>query len=113
MAAVSGAVAEHPQPAMADYSASKAALSAWPDAVRRETHTVGVQVLDVRFGHFDTEFADRAVEVIAPPMPAGGDVNQPARAVVEALESGAEPVPWPRREIGCPPGRQVPSTSCT
>ncbi|MER7202236.1 SDR family NAD(P)-dependent oxidoreductase [Streptomyces sp. CB01635] len=90
IAAISGVVAEHPQPAMADYSASKAALSAWLDAVRRETRTVEVQVLDVRFGHLDTGFADRAVEGIAPPMPAGGDVNQAVRAVAEALESGAE-----------------------
>ncbi len=48
IAAVTGAVAERPQPRMADYSASKAALSAWLDAVRREARQAGIRVLDIR-----------------------------------------------------------------
>ncbi|MGW6268879.1 SDR family NAD(P)-dependent oxidoreductase [Streptomyces sp. NPDC055060] len=90
IAAVTGVVAERPQPGMADYSASKAALSAWLDAVRRETRAAGIHVLDVRFGHLDTGFADRAVEGTAPPMPPAGNLQQAVRTLVQALHSDAE-----------------------
>ncbi|MEU8848053.1 SDR family oxidoreductase [Streptomyces sp. NPDC048564] len=90
IAAFTGVVAEHPQPRMADYSASKAALSAWLAAARRETRGTGVQVLDVRPGHLDTGFADRPVAGAAPPMPPGGDPGHLVKAVVDAMETDAE-----------------------
>ncbi|WP_406729338.1 SDR family oxidoreductase [Streptomyces sp. GD-15H] len=90
LAAVTGAVVERPQAGMADYSASKAALSAWLDAVRREARGAGIRVLDIRPGHLDTGFADRPVAGEAPPMPAGGDPRQVAVAVAEALATEAE-----------------------
>ncbi|MDI3385226.1 SDR family oxidoreductase [Streptomyces sp. B-S-A8] len=90
IAAVTGVVAERPQPGMADYSASKAALSAWLGAVRREARTAGVRVLDIRPGHMDTGFADRPVVGAAPPLPAGADVDKVVAAVVDAMASDAE-----------------------
>ncbi|MFD8427987.1 SDR family NAD(P)-dependent oxidoreductase [Streptomyces coelicoflavus] len=90
IAAVTGVVAERPQPRMADYSASKAALSAWLDAVRREARSTGVRVLEIRPGHLDTGFAQRPVAGTAPPLPEGGDPRQLATAVADALETGAE-----------------------
>ncbi|QMV20549.1 SDR family NAD(P)-dependent oxidoreductase [Streptomyces sp. SCUT-3] len=88
VAAVTG-VAERPMPGAADYSASKAALSAWLTAVRREQRRRGVHVLDARLPHMDTGFADRAVAGSPPPMPPGADLGAAVRAVVDALASGA------------------------
>ncbi|MCZ7415870.1 SDR family NAD(P)-dependent oxidoreductase [Streptomyces sp. WMMC897] len=90
IAALTGVVAERPQPRMADYSASKAALSAWLGAVRRETRAHGIHVLDIRPGHLDTGFADRAVAGTAPPMPPGGDPLRVVAAVADAMEADAE-----------------------
>ncbi|MGW7194631.1 SDR family NAD(P)-dependent oxidoreductase [Streptomyces chryseus] len=73
IAAFTGVVADRPQAGMADYNASKAALSAWLTAARREARAVGIRVLDVRPGHLDTGFADRPVAGTAPPLPTGGD----------------------------------------
>ncbi|MGC5561739.1 SDR family NAD(P)-dependent oxidoreductase [Streptomyces sp. FR-108] len=88
--AFTGVVAERPQPGMADYSASKAALRAWLDAVRREARTAGIRVLEVRPAHLDTGFADRAVVGTAPPLPAGGDPRDVVRAVADAMAADAE-----------------------
>ncbi|MFE7812820.1 SDR family NAD(P)-dependent oxidoreductase [Streptomyces sp. NPDC057433] len=90
IAAVTGVVAERPQPGMADYSASKAALSAWLGAARREARSAGIRVLDIRPGHLDTGFADRSVAGTAPPMPEGGDPRQVVAAVADAMEADAE-----------------------
>ncbi|MFI8193289.1 SDR family NAD(P)-dependent oxidoreductase [Streptomyces sp. NPDC085946] len=90
LVAVTGVVAQRPQPGMADYSASKAALKAWLDAVRREARGSGIRVLDVRPGHLDTGFADRPVAGTAPPLPAGGDPRRIATAVADALAADAE-----------------------
>ncbi|MEU6486868.1 SDR family oxidoreductase [Streptomyces sp. NPDC046887] len=89
LAAITGVVAERPQPGMADYSASKAALAAWLDAVRREARPAGIRVLDLRFGHLDTGFADRAVAGEPPAMPPGGDLAAAVRTAVDALAAGA------------------------
>ncbi|MFC5958421.1 SDR family NAD(P)-dependent oxidoreductase [Streptomyces pratens] len=90
IAAFTGVVAEHPQAGMADYSASKAALSAWLAAARREARPAGIRVLDIRPGHLDTGFADRPVAGTAPPMPAGGDPRRVVTAVADAMAADAE-----------------------
>jgi short-subunit dehydrogenase len=90
IAAVTGVVAERPQPGMADYSASKAALGSWLGAVRREARPAGVRVLDIRPDHLDTGFADHPVAGTAPPLPAGGEHRQVVKAVVDALATDAE-----------------------
>ncbi|GAB2796244.1 hypothetical protein GCM10027073_30090 [Streptomyces chlorus] len=90
IAAFTGVVAERPQAGMADYSASKAALSAWLFAARREARTAGIRVLDIRPGHLDTGFADRPVVGTAPPMPQGGDHRRIVAAVADAMAAEAE-----------------------
>ncbi|MEU6568852.1 SDR family NAD(P)-dependent oxidoreductase [Streptomyces parvulus] len=90
VAALTGVVARRPQAGMADYSASKAALSAWLDAARREVRAGGIRVLEIRPGHLDTGFADRPVAGTAPPMPPGGEPRRVVAAVADALESDAE-----------------------
>ncbi|MFI1094174.1 hypothetical protein [Streptomyces sp. NPDC020917] len=104
IAAATGVVAESPQPLMADYSASKAALGAGLDAVRRETRRSGTQVLDVRFGHPDTGFADRAVSGSPPPLPRGADLQQAVRAIADALETGVDFVRTAPAAAGAGPG---------
>ncbi|MFD0296411.1 SDR family NAD(P)-dependent oxidoreductase [Streptomyces sp. NPDC059616] len=89
VAAVTGVVAERPQPRVADYSASKAALAAWLDAVR-EARSAGAAVLEIRPGHLDTRFATRPVAGTAPHRPEGGDPRHVAGAVADALEAAAE-----------------------
>ncbi|WP_327287578.1 SDR family NAD(P)-dependent oxidoreductase [Streptomyces sp. NBC_01198] len=91
-AAITGVVAEHPQPLMADYSASKAALAAWLRAVRREQRGRRVRVLDICLPHLDTGFADRAVHGTPPSLPPGADFDQAVARIVAALANGAESV---------------------
>ncbi|MFD8555274.1 SDR family oxidoreductase, partial [Streptomyces fradiae] len=90
IAAFTGVVAEHPQAGMADYSASKAALSAWLRAVRREARGSGIRVLEARPGHLETGFADRPVAGTAPPLPPGGDPRRVVAALADAMEADAE-----------------------
>ncbi|WP_327272002.1 SDR family NAD(P)-dependent oxidoreductase [Streptomyces sp. NBC_01224] len=87
-----GVVTDRPQPGMADYNASKAALSVWLAAVCRDARPAGIRVLEVRPGHLDTGFASRAVAGTAPPLPPGGDLRQVVRAGFDALATDAETV---------------------
>lgn len=82
--AVTGVVAERPQPLMADYSASKAALSAWLSAVRREQRG-RLHVMEARLGHLDTDFATRAVHGSPPALPPGECLEGAVAAVMEGL----------------------------
>ena len=81
IAAVTAVVADHPTAGLAAYSASKAALSAYLTALRREQRRDGVVVLDVRPQHMDTGFAERAVSGAPGQLPAPGD----HRAVVDQI----------------------------
>ncbi|MFJ5292831.1 SDR family NAD(P)-dependent oxidoreductase [Streptomyces sp. NPDC088348] len=92
VAAITGVVAERPQPFMADYSASKAALAAWLRAVRREQRARHVRVLEVSLSHLDTGFARRAVRGTPPPLPAGADFAATIEHVVAAVADGTEAV---------------------
>ncbi|MFF3735494.1 SDR family NAD(P)-dependent oxidoreductase [Streptomyces sp. NPDC002476] len=87
-----GVVTDRPQPGMADYNTSKAALSAWLAAVCRDARPAGIRVQEVRPGHLDTGFASRAVAGTAPPLPPGGDLRQVVRAGLAALATDAETV---------------------
>ncbi|MFE3114131.1 SDR family NAD(P)-dependent oxidoreductase [Kitasatospora indigofera] len=89
LAAVTGVVASRPSAGMAGYSASKAALGAWLDAVRLEQRRNRVTVLDARFPHLDTGFADRAVAGRPPRLPPGGDLESCVAALVEGLVGAA------------------------
>jgi short-subunit dehydrogenase len=85
IAAVSAVVAEHPTAGMAAYSASKAALSAYLTALRRERRRDGLVVLDVRPQHLDTGFADRALAGAPPALPEPARADDVAAAIVDAL----------------------------
>jgi len=83
--ALSAVVADHPTAGMAAYSASKAALSAYLTALRREGRRDGLVVLDVRPQHMDTGFATRALSGELPALPEPGDHHAVARQIVGAL----------------------------
>lgn len=83
--ALSAVVADHPTAGMAAYSASKAALSAYLDAVRRENRRRGLVVLDVRPQHMDTGFARRALRGEAPRLPEPGDPDAVVGQILSAL----------------------------
>jgi NAD(P)-dependent dehydrogenase (short-subunit alcohol dehydrogenase family) len=90
--ALSAVVADHPTAGMAAYSASKAALSAFLAALRREHRRDGLVVLDVRPPHLETAFAEHALAGAPPPLPAGLD---PGALVDHALTALREE----RREV--------------
>ncbi|MCC6830444.1 MAG: SDR family oxidoreductase [Thermoleophilia bacterium] len=87
---VSASAADAPAAGMAAYSASKAALTAFDAALRREARHAGVRVLDVRPPHTDTRPAQGPLAGEAPRLPAGRDPADIARSIVEALASGAQ-----------------------
>lgn len=82
--ALSAVVAEYPTAGMAAYSASKAALSAYLTALRREQRR-RVSVIDVRPGHMETGFADRALGGEPPKMPEPEDPAALTAAVMDAI----------------------------
>lgn len=82
---LSAVVAEFPTAGMATYSASKAALSAYLAAVRRERRRDLSAVLDVRPGHMETGFSDRALAGDPPKMPQPEDPDALVSAAIEAL----------------------------
>jgi cyclic-di-GMP-binding biofilm dispersal mediator protein len=82
---LTGVVAEQPVAGMAAYSASKAAVSAWLAAVRREVRRRGITVIDARPGHTETGLAGRPVAGSAPPFKPGHDPAAVARRLVQAI----------------------------
>jgi NAD(P)-dependent dehydrogenase (short-subunit alcohol dehydrogenase family) len=60
VSSISGLVA---QPVVSTYSASKFALEGWSEALRIETHSLGVRVVLVEPGAFATDIWDRNVKV--------------------------------------------------
>ena len=86
--ALSAVVAEHPMAGLAAYSASKAALSAYLVALRRERRREGLTVLDVRPSHLDTGFETRALAGEPPALPAAADHRAVVTAIVDAMRDG-------------------------
>lgn len=86
---VSAIVAEMPTAGMAAYSASKAALTAFDTALRREARRAGVRVLDVRPPHTETGLATRPIAGEPPRLAAGRDPQDVARRIVDALAGDA------------------------
>src|SRR5437868_7527039 len=60
VSSISGLVA---QPVVSSYSASKFALEGWSEALRIETHSLGVRVVLIEPGAFATDIWDRNVKV--------------------------------------------------
>lgn len=83
--ALSAVVAEFPTAGMAAYSASKAALSAYLVALRRERRRHGLTVLDVRPPHLDTDFSAHALHGDPPKLPEPADPDALVAAILDAL----------------------------
>jgi cyclic-di-GMP-binding biofilm dispersal mediator protein len=91
-AVVSAVVAERPQPGMAAYCASKAALSSFTRALAKEVRR-DVRVLDVRPPHTETGLAVRPVQGTAPKLPRGLDPDAVAARIVRAIVEDERDVP--------------------
>ncbi|NYG53846.1 SDR family NAD(P)-dependent oxidoreductase [Nocardioides perillae] len=85
---LSAVLADLPTAGMAEYSAAKAALSAWLDVVRREERR-SFRVLDVRPPHLDTDLETRALAGEPPRLPAPYPSSRVVEVVLEALTSDA------------------------
>ena len=85
---VSGVVAETPMPAMAAYSASKAAVAAATAALAKEWRRQRIQVVDARPPHTETGLATRPLSGTAPSMPEGLAPETVAERIVVAIEAG-------------------------
>ena len=83
---ISGVVAETPMPGMAAYSASKAAVAAAMDSIRREFRRSRVHVIDARPPHTETGLATRPLAGTAPKMPLGLTPEVVAERIVVAIE---------------------------
>ena len=95
---LSAIVADAPTLDMAEYSASKAALSAWAGVLRRELRRRAITVLDVRPPHIDTGLVDRALAGEPPRLPPGHDRAELVAAVLDGLRAGGREVVLDQRE---------------
>lgn len=91
---VSAIVATMPTAGMAAYSASKAALTAFDQAIAREGRRVGIRVLDVRPPHMETGLVTRAIAGEAPKLALGKDPGEMADRVVVAMAYERDVVDW-------------------
>ncbi len=96
---LSAIVADAPTLGMAEYSASKAALSAWASVLRRELRSRSVTVLDVKPPHVETGLVDRALAGEPPRLPEGHDRGEVVATVLDGLREGA-------REVVLDPGER-------
>ncbi len=93
VAVLSAILADMPTNQMAEYSASKSALSAWLGVLRRENRR-RFTVLDVRPPHLDTGLSDHPLAGTAPrlPEPLAGQVV--VDTLVRAIEQGGTEITW-------------------
>jgi short-subunit dehydrogenase len=97
--ALSAVVAEFPTAGMAAYSASKAALSAYLGALRRERRRHGLTVLDVRPPHLNTGFSAHALHGDVPRLPEPADADALVTAILAAVRDD-------RRELRYEPAKR-------
>ncbi len=88
VAVLTAVLADVPTAGMAAYSASKAAMSAYLTAVRREARRSKIAVLDVRPPHLETGLAGRALAGEPPRMPRAADIDEVVDLVVRGLVEG-------------------------
>ena len=81
-------LADVPTAGMAACSASKAALSAYLTALRRELRRSRINVFDVRPPHLETGLAGRALAGDPPTMPPGHDIEEVVALIVQGLSDG-------------------------
>jgi short-subunit dehydrogenase len=96
MVNISAVVAESPMANMANYSASKSALSAADAALSRELRRIGVTVCDVRPPHTETNLAQHPISGTSPKLPVGLSPGRVADVIVEAIIAGETEVPSTR-----------------
>lgn len=89
VANLSAVVAEQPTLKMADYSAAKAALTAFDRVALLEARRRDIRVIDIRPPHTETGLAGRPIAGKPPKLPPGLDPADVARRIVDAL-AGAE-----------------------
>jgi cyclic-di-GMP-binding biofilm dispersal mediator protein len=90
---ISGVVAESPMAGLAAYSATKAALWAFDQALTREVRRDGIRVMDARPGHTETGLATRAIAGNAPAFAAGMTPDSVASRIVTAILGGETDLP--------------------
>lgn len=93
VANISAVTAEAPTAGMAAYSAAKAALTAFDNAVGREVRAAGIRVLDIRPPHTETGLASRPIAGSAPRLPAGHSPGAVADRIVAAITGGDRDLP--------------------
>lgn len=97
---LSAILADQPMAGMAAYSATKAGLSGFLQALRKEVRRRHVGVLDVRPPHMETGLADRAIAGEPPRMPAGYDVDALVELVLRGMREDSSELVWDPREKG-------------
>lgn len=90
---ISGVVAESPMAGLAAYSATKAGLWAFDQALAREVRKDGIRVIDARPGHTETGLATRAISGVAPTFPTGMTPESVADRIVAAILGGESDLP--------------------
>ena len=70
------------------YSASKAAVRSFDEALGREARRRKIRVIDARPPHTETGLADRAIEGRAPSFPSGLAPTAVAAKICEAIATG-------------------------
>jgi cyclic-di-GMP-binding biofilm dispersal mediator protein len=90
---ISGVVAESPMAGLAAYSASKAALHSFTQAISRELRRDGIRVLDARPGHTETGLAGRAIGGTAPAFPTGMSAEHVVDRIVKAIVEDEKDLP--------------------
>lgn len=93
VAVLSAILADLPTNQMAEYSASKSALSAWLGVLRRENRR-RFTVLDVRPPHLDTGLSDHPLAGTAPRLPDPLEGQVVVDAMVRAIEADASEIVW-------------------
>lgn len=93
VANISGVVAESPMAGLAAYSATKAGLWAFDQALSREVRKDGIRVIDARPGHTETGLAGRAIAGVSPAFPAGMEPGWVADRIVSAILNGESDLP--------------------
>ncbi|MDO9457726.1 SDR family oxidoreductase [Nocardioides sp.] len=97
VAVLSAILADLPTNQMGEYSATKAALSAWLDVLRRENRRA-FGVLDVRPPHLDTGLETRALAGSPPPLPGPRPAGEVVDAVVTALVDDVRVLGWDHKQ---------------
>ncbi|MFM6939220.1 MAG: SDR family NAD(P)-dependent oxidoreductase [Rhodoluna sp.] len=90
---ISGLVAEQPMANMAAYSAAKAGLWAWGQALTRELRRDGIRVIDARPGHTETGLASRAIAGTAPNFATGMSTDYVAGRIIQAIVENETDLP--------------------